>query len=410
MRRLLVAQLCALACTACSGHVVIGDDAAGDTRGPETPIAVDPSDPDGPAGGTGTHLVDASLVVITSWTDDDVKLTTVKLEGGKLGVSSGPGTTVVNCFNDELELVRTTILNPGCENWTGEPDVLRVPSAYGTIQQAIDAASYGDVVYVEPGQYPTSVTLRSGVRLVGSGAWQTRLTLVPNAKHIVDFSGARDVVIRGFMFEGVLATASTCATSDPFECAGDHYTAAVYADGDVQECAPPAALITQNIFADNEIGVLLYNGSRAMIRNNLFVANTSAIVANHHQGDALVMGNTFDDNNLAIGLQASFTHVVDNIIANADIGLMKLNAQTGTAGCNLIDQAPILDGPIVVGVDGNFNAVPSFLDPVIGDYQLAQTSAAIDAGCLGWDADDTKADIGAFGGKLGGWHDVAISF
>lgn len=47
---------------------------------------------------------------------------------------------------------------------------IHVPGDYPTIQQAINAASYGDRVVVAEGSYYESITMRSGVDLIGEGA------------------------------------------------------------------------------------------------------------------------------------------------------------------------------------------------------------------------------------------------
>ncbi len=47
--------------------------------------------------------------------------------------------------------------------------------AFRSIQGAIDAASYGDVVYVSPGTYEEHVALKDGVRVLGAGASSTSI-------------------------------------------------------------------------------------------------------------------------------------------------------------------------------------------------------------------------------------------
>lgn len=91
----------------------------------------------------------------------------------------------------------------------GPAAVLRVPSEYGTVQEAVDAAAVGDSVLVAPGTYtncdggpctPNVAVLRTGVSLVSeSGPGVTALR--------VDVGGtSQRVVVRG---EGILAEGAT---------------------------------------------------------------------------------------------------------------------------------------------------------------------------------------------------------
>ena len=72
--------------------------------------------------------------------------------------------------------------------------VLEVPTQYSTIQEAIDAAGDGDMVYVLPGNYNMreNITLKQGVRLQGSGATETIFS------DYMTFSGATNSIIDGF--------------------------------------------------------------------------------------------------------------------------------------------------------------------------------------------------------------------
>ncbi|MBS3789054.1 hypothetical protein KGY79_12775, partial [Candidatus Bipolaricaulota bacterium] len=44
---------------------------------------------------------------------------------------------------------------------------------YSYIQEAVDAASYGDTVYVKPGTYEETIDLRNGITLEGAGPEET---------------------------------------------------------------------------------------------------------------------------------------------------------------------------------------------------------------------------------------------
>ena len=77
--------------------------------------------------------------------------------------------------------------------------VLMVPDDYGTIQEAIDAASYGDIVRVSAGTYTESIIMKDGVSVIGAGKDVT--TIQWNGRVVY---GASDATIRGFKITGNL--------------------------------------------------------------------------------------------------------------------------------------------------------------------------------------------------------------
>ncbi|XYH99154.1 hypothetical protein ACMHYB_05130 [Sorangium sp. So ce1128] len=84
-----------------------------------------------------------------------------------------------------------------------EERVLVVPDVYPSIQGAIDAAAYGDTVFVQPGAYQEHLRLRSGVKLVGAGAATTVLDGQGQSENLIDATGAKNAVVRGFTLRSV---------------------------------------------------------------------------------------------------------------------------------------------------------------------------------------------------------------
>jgi hypothetical protein len=290
---------------------------------------------------------------------------------------------------------------------------LEVPAQYASIQDAVDAAAPGDIVKVAPGTYTESVHLRPGVCLVGSGARVTTLEAHGEARTLVDLTEAPGSVVSGFTLRGTRGIAG-CSTSDVFDCSGNWYRAAIYLGGeswdDPTRYAPP--LITNNFFEDNEIGVMLYWHGVSILRNNVFAANRSAFVANHFQDKAFVANNIFINNSqLAIGNQAAYLDIINNIIAGSQIGIRFQAIQTGKIRCNLFyDNAANQFDPnegtfrFVIGGDGNVEIDPHFASET--DYHLAPSSPALNAGCdpgTVFEADGSPVDIGVYGGALGRW-------
>ena len=291
---------------------------------------------------------------------------------------------------------------------------LHVPRDYSTIQGAIDAAGPGDTVWVAAGTYTESVRLRPGVCLLGSGARHTILDAGGQGRTLVDLTGAPGSVVAGFTMRGVVPRPG-CATEDPFDCSGNWYTAGVYLgysslfgwDDPTRE-APP--IIANNVFASNYIGVMLYHHGIAVVRNNVFVGNRSGFVANHYQDRTLLANNVFVGNSeLAIGNQAAYLDIIDNIIVGSALGIRFQAIQTGHIACNLFhgNGANANEPRFTIGTNGNVEADPNFVGG--GDYHLGPGSPGKDAGCHKdkvREPDGTPPDLGAFGGPLAVWADL----
>lgn len=324
----------------------------------------------------------------------------------------------VSVLNRDGVVSEAAMVPAGASDWRVQkkpPRTLRVPQDYPSIQAAVDAASAGDTVLVKSGTYFESVRLKSGIRLLGSGATWTILDGGGVAGKLVDFSGATDVVVEGFTFQNV-GTGNVCDSTHVMACSGNWYSAALYADGHSGDGqAPTSALVMHNIFRDNSIGALLYFHARAVVRNNLFVHNTHGLVANHFNDVALVSNNVFWENTQeAIVSQAAYLDIINNVMARSQVGIFHMAVQTGRIRCNLFFQndangADFYQVPprFEIGQDGNVEVDPIFASPEAGNFHPAEGSPLIDAGCfesLELDQDGSREDIGAYGGPLGRWQ------
>ncbi|MCP3162185.1 right-handed parallel beta-helix repeat-containing protein [Myxococcus qinghaiensis] len=239
--------------------------------------------------------------------------------------------------------------------------VLRVPGEYPTIQAAVDAASPGDTVHVAPGVYNEHVRLKSGIRLLGSGAPFTVLDAQGASRALVDFSYASDVVIEGFTFRNV-GSDTPCGLPASLSswCSGNWYTAAVYAMGGKEKVF---ARIAFNIFEHNDTAMLLYFRARADVRHNLFQHNQHGLLFNHFNDTATVEGNVFWKNAFfALGVQAGAIDIRYNLIAGSNAGIVHMYIQTGDIRCNVFagNGGPVAEtfyvpNRIVMGENGNID-------------------------------------------------------
>jgi serine protease len=357
------------------------------------------------------------LVTTSRLTDGNPPADTTQVsDGSPLTFAGAPTDVFVAIITDGSgKLVATQAMRSPCT--MARSHRLHVPAEYSTIQAAINAARPGDTVAVAPGRYSESVMMRGGVCLLGSGAKYTVLDAGGEPRSLVDLTSAPGSVVAGFTMRGVTMPEG-CANTDPFTCSGNWYRAAIYLGGtqwrDPTQDAPP--LIIDNVFEDNDIGVLLYWRGVAVVRNNVFVANRNGLVANHFQSRTLVADNVFLHNTeLAVGNQAAYLDLVENVIAGSEVGVRFQYVQTGFIRCNVFfangaNQSDVNSVPprFTIGKDGNVEADPRFVDPVARDFHLQRGSPAIDAGCHGdtFEPDRTPHDIGAYGGPLAAWVDL----
>jgi hypothetical protein len=322
-------------------------------------------------------------------------------------------TTLFSYVTPSGTLVQSEMMTSDCPHWCpqGVAQMRRV-SEFGSIQATVDASSYGDTVFVDPGTYHESVVLRSGIRLVGASPWHTILEGDGQRKNLIDFTGAHDVTIRGLWLRNTKNGTGCGQPDNVLSCSGDWYRAAIFALGNVPRpdgdpCHPVSAHITQNVISDNDIGILVASLPRVVVRNNLFTRNRHGLALNSLHESGVVVNNTFYDHALdAVLAGAAFLHFHENIVSGAGTGFAQINSQKGDATCNLFQAAPVGSGAVLLGVAGNAEGDPLFDDPDAMSFELLPGSPAIDAGCFGpsaLDVDGSPSDIGATGGLLGDW-------
>ena len=295
----------------------------------------------------------------------------------------------------------------------GSGSTRTVPTDYPTIQTAIDAAAAGDIVFVEPGVYHESLHMRSNVSLVGAGADKTVIDGAGPGVSLIDYTSAKNVVVRGFTLSGVGLSAIPC---DLFLCSGDHFAAAIFGDGHnvgTDPCADTTILVTQNVIRDSGIGMMAYFHARSVVRNNVFIGNQYAFVANHMQDHALLLNNVFIDNQqLAIGSQAAYLDVVGNIVAGSATGVTHEFVQMGRIACNGFVAIANVGERVPIGEQGNLMLERAFVDPANGDFRPTPELTAALATCLAGQLNvpaSSSPEPGVFGGTLGRWSPGVVA-
>jgi hypothetical protein len=344
-----------------------------------------------------TQVADGSDIVLTG-TATDVFVATVTDEDGRL--------------------LATHSMQAPCT--LGSAHQLHVPGDYATIQAAVDAASPGDTVKVAAGTYHEAIVMRPGVCLIGAGADRTVLDAQSQSITLVDLSTGAGSVVSGFTLRGVRGRPEEPQCNvDPFGCSGGWYRAGIYvsllAPWDPINAPPP--VITNNVFIDNEIALMLYFQGLAIVRNNVFVENKHALIANHFQERTLVANNVFWGNTgIAIGNQAAYLDLVDNIVARSAVATRFEHVQTGWIHCNLFFENDLLldnddegNHRFTLGTDGNIDADPHFVNPSTHDFHLGSGSPGHDHGCypeIAFEHDGSPFDVGVYGGPLAAATDL----
>lgn len=100
--------------------------------------------------------------------------------------------------------------------------------------------------------------------------------------------------------------------------------------------------------------------------------------------------------------------VVNSVMMNSTCGINS-NGTNTVAHSVFFDTTPSCTGEVIVGIEGNIDVDPEFVDAAGGDFHLDPGSPLIDAGTsdyTGDDLDGSRNDIGVYGGHFtmdGGW-------
>ncbi len=199
--------------------------------------------------------------------------------------------------------------------YVGNPEVRLVPSQYGTIQAAINAASALDTVLVAAGTYGENITLKDGVVVVSSDGRATT-TIQSSTTPVVGAVGLSDLsVFEGFTVDGLGSASSGLDGWDTYvrlvDCAFQNCTSGASFQFGGQ------ATVTGCTFTANQNGVSVADSSRPFLSSNTFDANTfGGVSANGDPGPDV--GRTLADANDFIN--RGLFHIVNTGQATVDAG------------------------------------------------------------------------------------------
>ena len=216
-----------------------------------------------------------------------------------------------------------------------------------TIQDEIDNAAAGDVVFVPAGEYRGAVVLKNGVTLAGSGEWET---IIDGTDVDVVIKGAPDAIISNLtIICGSVGVETRGSFMGIFDCAFHGYDSiAIHVGGG-------SAVIVNNII---ENGSISCNSSNPLIIcNTIVTTGTDGLWSWYGPGPTAI-------NNLIVGANHG-VHAGAGSAPTLDNNAFWANGTT-FQGC----------GPDINGI----HADPLFIDPEGGDFRLSPPSPLAGAG------------------------------
>lgn len=262
----------------------------------------------------------------------------------------------------------------------------QVPEDHNSIQAAIDAADFGDIIVVGPGVWSESFTLVDGVRVISShgpaatvlegtgtdwivnASWVSRRTRLQGFTLRPGSAGSRT----GVSLQGGNPTVVDCVFEGAFGGTGLLHSGAIsstwYSSPLVERCEFDG----QGLANPNGAAWTFYVGA-ITFRNCLFTGYVAPSVITVSDGAVALANCTIVDNQAsAITVSSGCTVIQNCILRNST----PIEVEASGGAC-IISYSNVRGH---IGGGGNIDAVPRFAAPDTGDYRLLSGSPGIDAG------------------------------
>jgi parallel beta-helix repeat protein len=236
----------------------------------------------------------------------------------------------------------------------GAEMVLRVPGDYRTIQGAIDASSWGDIVLVSPGEYVETVTLKRGVILQSA-------------------EGPEVTIIRGVVVNGTVVWGASDSTISGFTITGS-FTG-------INNRRSGTPTVTNNIITGNTVGINNRSASTT-ITNNTIVGNRAFGIYNAYASPTIINNTIVDNGKYGIYNDYGAPTITNNtIVGNGVFGIYNNYASPVIMNNNIWGyRYTIYSNNSNPTLDYNISADPMFAGPDVGDYHLMDSSPCINTG------------------------------
>lgn len=264
---------------------------------------------------------------------------------------------------------------------------ITVPDDYSTIQEAINAAIPGDIIYVQSGTYYENVTISKSLTVIGEDP-ETTIIDGGGTGQVITANGSWTVPGPSFTLEGFTITNGLASGPGMDQlCAG--ISCFYSGPGVIRNCRIIGNNSNYPQYSNPSGyggGIFLYNlgrhgGTDFRIENCLIANNYAGShgggIACYTESSPSIINSTIVDNSAWYDVEDDVWvfHNSDPIIRNSIIGTLKIVLSTPTLG-NIIYN-DILSDPYI---EGNISVEPRFADPEAGDYHLQPSSPCIDVG------------------------------
>jgi len=286
---------------------------------------------------------------------------------------------------------RTLYVEPPPDGEWDDPAGMALVSGFGTIGDAIAAASPGDTVAVPAGTYFENLFMADGVHIVGAGQGQTTVVGNANFMGITGASLGSLTMVAGSWYSGsptwnsygVECDEESNITVYDVELSGWEH--AVFAQGATY------VHVTASNLVSNSNGVFIEYSDGVEIANNFFASNlTSGVSWADTSPAAVVVHNTFVGNGFvnpegisdpaAVQIDDPGGQEIYNNIMTGNFAGLNCDGCTAAWGYNdvwgnVTDYAGSASPHVT-----DLSVDPGFADAPEGDYHLAATSPLIDVG------------------------------
>jgi parallel beta-helix repeat protein len=211
-----------------------------------------------------------------------------------------------------------------------QSDMIVVPDSYASIQEAVDAASDGDTVYVKRGTYDGSVFINKSISLIG----QDRETTVIEADSAisetavlirhgnVNMSGFTVIPAGGTIYaRGIhLLHVSHCNVSGNI-VKSTKYREAIWLYGSSEN------IISENIVSGNRYGITIENSYSNNVFGNVVEKNGYGIILSGSQDNILSENLVSDNTEFGIEIDSNKNTIRSNVVKNQEEGILLLGEE-----------------------------------------------------------------------------------
>jgi hypothetical protein len=287
---------------------------------------------------------------------------------------------------------RTLLVQPAADGEWDDPDRMQHMSSFTTIQDAVDAASSGDVVLIPSGTYVEDIDMADGITVNGAGSSETILVGTVTFDNLTSATltdiGLYDAtyIATGVAYTetGIYVTGGS-ATIEGVEAY--YFDYAIHGDG-------ASSLSVDNVtVGGNWYGIVADAVSTLSVTNSFIYSSPAGGLVSEFGTAGNILHNTFVGNGFggsssyltgAVSLGSGGSEVVANNIMVSNYYGLNCYSCSSSWSYNLIWGNVTDYVNDASQVPSDLSVDPQFKDFSEGDYGLAMGSPCIDAGSTTW--------------------------